>query len=698
MGSRVARIRNRKRKRRSIFFHSLAYAVFIVSMAGLVIFGVAKLLGPPPLHVPINSTYYDDNEVVIAKTNQSGIKREWVPLEDISDELIKATIAIEDKRFYHHHGFDIKRIIASALKNMKAGAKVEGASTITMQYARNVFLSHEKTWTRKLKETFYAIRLELHYSKDEILEGYLNTIYYGHGAYGVEEAANYYFQKSAKHLSLSEASMLAGIPKGPTYYSPENSFEKAKQRQELVLEAMANTGYITKSEQAKAKSENLTLTRKENRKQEEAPYFLDVVEEALIEEVGLSKETIEAGGLNVYTTLNTSMQKKAEAWIEKTMKNNDELQAALISLDPKTGAIKALVGGRDYKKSSFNRATKAKRAPGSTIKPLLYYAALENGFTPSTPLLSEKTTFTFNDGKETYSPSNYGNRYANDFITLAQALAVSDNTYAVKTHILIGFDKLIDVAKKVGISTKLPKYPSLALGTEPVSMLELTRAYATFANYGKEVKPYVIEKVTDANGKIFYERKQEQKAKQVLDEDLAFIMTHLMKGMFDRNLNGYTTVTGSSIQSVLTRPMAGKSGTTETDSWMIGFTPQLVTAVWTGYDQGKTLHPVNDTGYAKRIWAHYMEDALQSMPVVDFKPTRKTVGVKIDPLTGQKATKKCKQTFYAYYVKGTEPTNFCPLHSEHKNEQPPQENKEKKWWEILLKPFVETSVIKMPEH
>lgn len=698
MGARLTRMRNRKRKRRVVLFRSLTYAVLIACMAGIIVVGLAKVLGPPPLHVPINSTYYDDSELVIAKTNQSGIKREWVPLEEIADELIEATIAIEDKRFYDHHGFDIKRIIGSALKNMKARSKVEGASTITMQYARNVFLSHEKTWTRKLKETFYAIRLELHYSKDEILEGYLNTIYYGHGAYGVEEAANYYFQKSAKELTLSEASMLAGIPKGPTYYSPEHSFDKAKQRQELVLEAMANTGYITNSEKTKAKSENLSIARKENRKKETAPYFLDVVEEALIEEVGLSKETIEAGGLNVYTTLNTEMQKKAETWIEQTIKNNDELQSALISLDPNTGAIKALVGGRNYEKSSFNRATKAKRAPGSTIKPLLYYAALENGFTPSTPLLSEKTTFTFNNGRETYSPNNYGNRYANDFITLAQALAVSDNTFAVKTHILIGFDKLVEVAKKVGISTKLPKYPSLALGTEPVSMLELTQAYATFANGGKEVIPYVIEKVTDANGDVIYEREPKQKEKQVLNEHLAFVMTHLMKGMFDRNLNGYTNVTGSSIQSVLTRPAAGKSGTTETDSWMIGFTPQLVTAVWTGYDKGKTLHPVNDTGYAKRIWAHYMEDALQSMPAIDFKPTNKTVGVKIDPLTGQKATEKCKQTFYAYYMKGTEPTDYCPLHSEHKTEESPAENKEKKWWEILLKPFVETWILKMPEH
>lgn len=666
---------------------SAGYAFLLTIAAGILLFGYAKISGPPPLHVPINSTFYGEDDVVIAKANQSGINREWVQLGDISEELIEATIAIEDKRFYSHFGFDAKRILGSAIANVKAGAKVEGASTITMQYARNVFLSHEKTWIRKLKETFYAIRLELNYSKDEILEGYLNTIYYGHGAYGIEEAANYYFQKSAKDLTLPEASLLAGIPKGPSYYSPERAFDKAKQRQEVVLEAMASNGYISEMEESEAKSEKITIKRKEEREKAMAPYFLDAVEEALIEEVGLSKDVVEAGGLNIYTTLNPSMQEKAEALIEKTITDNDELQTALVSIDPKTGAVKALIGGRDYEKSSFNRATKAKRAPGSTFKPLLYYAALENGFTPSTPLLSEETTFTFNAGTDTYSPSNYENRYANDFITLAQAIAVSDNTYAVKTHLLIGLDKLVDIANKVGISSSLPEFPSLALGTEPVSVMEMAHAYAILANSGKEAEPYFIEKVTDREGDVIYEHNE--KTSEVLDENLAFVTTNLMTGMFDENLNGYTSVTGSSIQNILTRPMAGKSGTTSTDSWMIGYTPQLVTAVWSGYDKGKTLHKVNDTGYAKRIWAHYMEDALKTEPVTEFKPTGNVVGVRIDPLSGQLATEDCEQTKYMYYVKGTEPTDYCPLHSHEEEQQTPAEEEEKKWWEILLKPFVE---------
>lgn len=691
MESRIKRRRRQQRKRKSIFtrliLRSAGYAVLLTFAAIILLFGYVKISGPPPMHVPINSTYYDENDVVIAKANQSGINREWVSLQDISDELIEATIAIEDKRFYNHFGFDMKRILGSAIANIKARAKVEGASTITMQLARNIYLSHEKTWVRKLKETFYAIRLELNYSKDEILEGYLNTIYYGHGAYGIEEAANYYFQKSAKELSLSEASLIAGIPKGPTYYSPERAFDKAKQRQEVVLEAMASNGYISELEESKAKSENIIIKQKEEREKAIAPYFLDAVEEALIEEIGLSKDVVEAGGLNIYTTLNQSMQEKAEALIESTITNNEELETALVSIDPKTGAVKALVGGRNYEKSTFNRALKAKRAPGSTFKPLLYYAALEHGFTPSTPLLSEETTFTFNDGADTYSPSNYENRYANDFITLAQAIAVSDNTYAVKTHLLIGLDKLVDVASKVGISSHLPKFPSLALGTEPVSVMEMAHAYAIFANSGKEAEPYFIEKVTDRDGNIIYEHKE--KINKVLDENIAFVTTNLMTGMFDENLNGYTTVTGSSIQNILTRPMAGKSGTTSTDSWMIGYTPQLVTAVWSGYDKGKTLHKVNDTGYAKRIWAHYMEKALKDKPVIEFKPTDNVIGIRIDPLTGQRATEDCEQTKYMYYVKGTEPTNACPLHGDKKGQQTPAEEEEKKWWEILLKPFVE---------
>jgi len=647
------------------------------------LFVYAKVSGPPPLHVPVSSTFYAKDGTIIGKSGHNGIKREWVPLENISPELIEATIAIEDKRFYHHHGFDFKRIIAAIIKDMKAMEKKEGASTITQQYARNLFLSHEKTWMRKLKEALYTIRLEFNYSKDDILEGYLNTIYYGHGAYGIEAAANYYFQKSADALTLSEASMLAGIPKGPSYYSPEIAFSHAKKRQETVLDAMADNGFISETEQKNAQSKPIELTDKKNADEPLAPYFLDAVKRSLIEEVGLDPQTVEAGGLSVYTTLDPQMQKKAKKWVEQTIDPKSDIQAALVAIDPKTGGVKAMIGGRNYKESRFNRATQARRAPGSTFKPFLYYAALENGFNPSTPLLSEKTTFRYQDGRETYSPKNYGDRYANDFITLAQALAISDNIYAVKTHMLLGPDKLVETAKRFGITSPLAEIPSLALGTKPVGVLEMAHAYATLANNGKRMPAYLIEKVIDSQGNVLYEHQEE--GKQTLDEDIAFVTTALMTGIFDESLNDYAQVTGASINHLLTRPMAGKSGTTATDSWMIGFTPQLVTAVWTGYDVDKTLHPINDSSYAKKIWANFMEDALENKPNVEFRPTKGVVGVRIDPDSGKRAAKGCPKTRYVYYVKGTEPTETCDVHNRQNEKRDTEQERsfgnEKKWWQ-----------------
>lgn len=664
---------------------SLLLVSFLLLSVGS-LYAYAKIAGPPIINVPINSTYYAADDAIIAKNNQSGIKRDWVALDDVSDHLIDATIAIEDKRFYRHYGFDIKRVLAATLANVKARTKVEGASTITMQYARNVFLSHEKTWSRKIKETLYAIRLEFNYSKEEILEGYLNTIYYGHGAYGIEEAANYYFEKPAHSLTLSEASLMAGIPKGPNYYSPELAFDNAKQRQEVILEAMSHNGYISELEQNDAKAEKVHILDRHEQDKPVAPYFLDAVEEALIHETDLNPTMVEAGGLHVHTTLDTTMQQKAEKWIEDTIESNDELQSALMTLQPRTGAVKAMVGGRDYANSSFNRAMKAKRAPGSTFKPFLYYAALENGFTPSTPLLSEPTTFQYNDGTDMYSPKNYDDHYADDFITLAQAIALSDNTYAVKTHMLIGQDKLIDTAERLGITSPLTEIPSLSLGTEPVTVLEMTQAYSAFANKGKQAEVYFIEKVTDADGNLIYEKNHKQE--QVLNQDTAFVTTALMAGMFDENLNDYTSVTGSSVKHILTRPMAGKSGTTATDSWMIGFTPDYVTAVWNGYDKDKELHPINDTAHAKQIWANYMEDIHEDKPANSFSHTKNVVGVTIDPSSGLLATDSCPTTRHVYYLKGTEPTDVCDNHGEqlpNHDEEPSGE--QKKWWDILLNPF-----------
>lgn len=664
------------------------FSIFACTSFALLIF-YAKMAGAPPLNVPVNNIYYDNNESIIAKSGQDGINREWVSLEDISEHLIEATIAIEDKRFYSHHGFDFRRIAAAALADIKARSKVQGASTITMQYAKNMFLGHEKTWERKLKEVLYTLRLELNYSKDEILEGYLNTIYYGHGAYGIEEAANYYFQKSANELTLAESSMLAGIPKGPSYYSPKIAFENAKSRQEIVLEAMSQNGFISDREVAVANTDELEFKHDSENGKAIAPYFLDAVQEALITEVGLHPQTVIAGGLHIYTTLDTDMQKKAEKWVEDTIDEDSDIQAALVSIEPTTGAVKALIGGRDYEESPFNRAINAKRAPGSTFKPFLYYAALENGFTPSTPLLSKETTFHYNDGQDTYTPQNYGRQYADDFITLAQALAVSDNVYAVKTHMLIGEDKLIKAAQQMGITSPLTEIPSLALGTENVGVLEMTNAYATLANNGKRAPAYFIEKVTDADGNVIYEKENE--TKQVIDEHLSFVTTALMTGIFDETLNSYAQVTGASINHILTRPMAGKSGTTATDSWMIGYSPELVTAVWTGYDKEKKLHPINDTRYAKRIWAQYMEDALRDKPAHSFKPTDGVAGVRIDPHTGKLATDSCPVTRYVYYKKGTEPNEWCADHKakqEQKQESQTQQKEEKeRWWNKLFKWF-----------
>ena len=398
----------------------------------------AKILGPPELAVPQSTLIYADDGSVIGESH-NGEKRYWVNLDDISPYLVDAAISIEDRNFYEHNGFDFKRIAGAALADIKAMAKVQGASTISQQYARNLYLGHDKTWKRKLHEAFYTIRLEMNYTKEEILEGYLNTIYYGYGAYGVEAASQFYYGKSASELSLAEAAMLAGIPKGPGIYSPLASMEKAKDRQKIILDAMVKNKAITQNEFAQAEKQELTIVGKhQHTKLVTAPYFQDAVRQALKSELNLDDRTIELGGLKVYTTLNLKQQKIAEETIDRLISKESDIQIGFVAMDPKTGYIRAMVGGRDFAESPFNRATQAVRQPGSTIKPLLYYAALEQGFTPSTKMLSEETTFRFEDNRPEYTPHNFNNQYAEGDITMAQALALSDNIFAVKTHLFLG--------------------------------------------------------------------------------------------------------------------------------------------------------------------------------------------------------------------------------------------------------------------
>lgn len=668
-------------------------AFIIISLIGfgcmLIVFlgilGYAKILGAPPLAVPQSTLFFANDGTLIGESN-SGQKRYWVPLEEISPYLINATISIEDKNFYDHNGFDYKRIAGAILADIKAGAKVQGASTITQQYARNLFLEHDKTWSRKLHEAFYAIRIEMNYSKEEILEGYLNTIYYGNGAYGIQAASQFYYGKNASELSLAESAMLAGVPKGPSYYSPLESLENATKRQGIILNAMAENGYIKKETAQKAKETPLTFVGEHPHKRvEAAPYFQDAVKNALKNQLKLDDRTIALGGLKVYTTLDLKQQQEAEKQIQETIASESEIQVGLIAMDPKNGYVKAMVGGRNYEQSPFNRAVQAVRQPGSTIKPILYYAALSQGFTPSSTMRSELTTFKLDDGQTEYSPHNFNNKYADGEITLAQALAVSDNIYAVKTHLFMGAETLINNVKKFGISTKMDKVPSLALGTSGVRVIDMANAYSIFANGGKKVTPTLITRVEDYNGDVIFESNQE--AEKILDPAKAFVMTQMMTGMFDKKLNGYAKVTGNSLIDEITRPYAGKSGSTETDSWMIGFTPQLVTAVWAGHDVGKPITLTAEKSYAKKIWVKYMEEALKGKPVKAFTPPKEgVIGVYVNPENGKLASKDCPVRRFTYFVAGTEPTEYCTDHLDHKEDKPNEKKQETKdpWYKRIF--------------
>ncbi|WP_456273012.1 transglycosylase domain-containing protein [Bacillus sp. AK031] len=677
--------KTKKYVRALIILGLLSSLLMLAGLAGLLTY--AKIQGPPPLAVPQSTLFFGSDGSIIGESN-SGEKRYWVNLQDISPDLIDATLAIEDKGFFSHHGFDFKRITAAGIADLRAMAKVQGASTISQQYARNLFLTHDKTWKRKISEALYTLRLELNYTKEEILEGYLNTIYYGHGAYGVQAASQFYFGKSAADLTVAEAAMLAGVPKGPSLYSPLDSFEKAKTRQEIILNAMQEDKMISEEAAAKAKNESLKIVGEfPHQSVETAPYFQDVVKNILRNQLGIDERTIELGGLKVYTTLNSKHQKAAEEVIGREIKPESDIQVGFTAINPKNGHVTAMVGGRDYEESPFNRAVQAVRQPGSTIKPLLYYAAVEKGFTPSTAMRSELTTFKFDDGQSEYSPHNFNNKYANDDITLAQAIAISDNVYAVKTHLFLGEETLVDTAKRFGLSTPIKSVPASALGTSGARVVDMVNAYGMFANGGNKISPVFITRVENFNGEPIYEK--EYKKEQVLDPDAAFVMTHMLSGIFDPKLNDYSTVTGITIRKHTTRPYAGKSGTTNSDNWMIGFAPQLTAGVWTGYDKGKEISLVEDKYYAKNIWVHFMEEALKDEPVKSFKPTKNVKGYLVNPHNGKLATKGCPVQRFTYFIKGTQPTEYCTEHLDEKIlEKPPETKPEedktpwyKKWTE-----------------
>lgn len=423
-------IRMKKFRKRLIKVCITFLILFILVIGGAYIY--AKVMPKLEINVANSLVFYDQNNEVFFQGNE---KTEWVGLNDISKNVINATISAEDKNFYKHKGFDIFRIMKASYVNIRNMKTEQGASTITQQYAKNLFLDFDKTWKRKWEEALYTIRLEANYSKDEILEGYLNTINYGHGVYGIENASKFYFNKSAKDLDLAEATMLVGIPKSPSNYSPLVNIKLAKKRQKLILSLMVQNKVITDSEMEEAINEKLTYYgKKETNNLTTVMYYQDAVLNELKTIKNIPSSYTQTKGLKIYTNLDMKAQSSLEKNINEQIPENSEIQVSSVMINPKNGRIVALTGGKNYNKSQFNRAISAKRQVGSTMKPYLYYAALENGFTSSSAFTSEKTTFTFSQ-RDDYSPRNYNDKYANKPISMATAIAYSDNIYAVKTNL-----------------------------------------------------------------------------------------------------------------------------------------------------------------------------------------------------------------------------------------------------------------------
>lgn len=634
-----------KKKTKKILKITLLPLLIIV--LGNIIFYVYCFL-TPKLEINKSQSYYlyDNNSKLVFGDN------DWIPLDKISDDLINATISTEDKYFYKHIGFDYLRIGKAAITNIINRNKSEGASTITQQYARNLFLNFDKTWKRKIDEAILAGELEVHYTKKEILEGYLNTINYG-GVYGIESASKYYFDKSASNLSLAEAALLAGIPKSPNNYSPIKNYSKAKERQKIVLTMMKKNKVISEEEYQKALNENITIVGKSKESNiASVNYFKDSVLEELKSLKQIPSNIIETGGLKIYTTLDSEAQEDLENSVQKYINNEQELETSAIMMNPDTGGIMALIGGNNYNKSQYNRATNSKRQIGSTMKPILYYTALESGFTPSSSFTSEKTIFTFSEGK-TYSPKNYNDKYAEGPISMAAAISYSDNIYAVKTHLFLGEDMLINTAKRIGITSKLTPIPSLALGTEEMSLMEITAAYSSFANQGYKINPHFIKKVEDSKGNTLYENKEEKI--EVLNSSLTYILNEMLTYTYNKNFIDYNYPTLISLLPNITHKYAIKSGTTDTDLLIMGYNKNAVLGVWTGYDDNKKIDSTKYS-YHKNIWIDTMESYFKNHEAQWYDIPDNVVGVLVNPITGTLIDDNAEKKEMFFYIKGTEPT------------------------------------------
>ena len=624
------------------------------------------------------TTLYDrDNRTAFTIFQE---RRVETPLPDISPNLVKAIISIEDQRFYDHSGVDLIRIFAAAATNLRAHRAAQGGSTLTQQLARQSFLSSDKTLQRKMKEAVLAWRIEREFTKDQILELYLNKVYFGDGLYGVEAASLGFFGKHARDLDVEESALLAGLVKSPSTYAPTINLDRALARRNVVLQAMRDNHAIDAATYRSAVRSRPRLADALRSEEAYGQYFKEEVRKQLVQRFGWDR--VYQGGLKVYTTLDLDMQKSGEAEVARSLaeierrqlKRNpkagegpDPLQAALVAMDPMTGEVRAMVGGRSFDESRFNRATQARRQAGSAFKPFVYAAALEQGFTPATLITGLDNPIATLQGA--WVPDDHG---GSGSMTMRAALKVSSNRAAVQLLQMVGIPTAVRYAQRLGISN-LPAVPSLALGSGEVSLLGMTTAYSAFANQGMVTPPSLIRRVEDASGQVLY--MSSTREERALSESTAFIMTSMMSDV----INGGTAWQARRVGFTL--PAAGKTGTTNDyrDAWFIGFTPHLVAGVWIGYDMPRTIIA---NGYAGELavpmWGRFMAAATRADKPDRFMMPSTVVPITVCRLSGKLATDACRgsivfdrdglptdrsMVYTEYFVRGTEPDDYCPLHT-----------------------------------
>jgi 1A family penicillin-binding protein len=614
-----------------------------------------------------------------------------VPLDQISPNLIHAVLSVEDQRFYDHRGVDVVRLLGAVVTNVRAGRAAQGGSTITQQLARQSFLGLEKTYTRKLKEAILAARIENAYSKREILELYLNKVYFGDGFYGVEAAARGFFGKSAAELIVPEAALLAGLIQSPSTFAPTINLDRALARRAIVLRTMVDSGAIDGATFEQAKDAPVHLRNSLRSEETFGLYFKEQVRRELVDRFGWQQ--VYEGGLRVFTTVDAEMQKAADTLVEQSLgriesrpgyrheprgeaaapagesPQSPHLQAALVAIEPRTGYVRAMVGGRSFSESRFNRATQARRQPGSAFKPLVFAAAIENGYTPATvlgglddPLLTPQGAWLPEEGN-----SRDGE------MTVRAALRTSSNRAAVHLLRSVGLQTGVEYASRFSGESH-PSVPSLALGSSEVTVQGLTAAYAAFAHGGLVPKPILIRRVEDRDGTVLFESQVE--ARRVISETTAFLMTSMLSDVITRGTGWRVRREG------FTRPAAGKTGTTNDyfDAWFVGFTPHLVTGVWVGFDQPKTIMANGYGGeLATPLWAAFMKVATREHKPDRFSRPEGIVGAEVCSLSGKLPNRGCHDVevvsddgevgrrslvYTEFFARGTTPREICELHSD----------------------------------